>query len=379
MKLSLHNFFLTTVTCATFSLAPVVFGAESKPAINLPKSASIRGAIYIPANAYNAPQMWKNFSLAETRRDMGYAREIHLNALRSWASYEYWQLHPKRFQSEFNQFLGAAHAAGIRILISLFEEDGVPPTPHNMWTTNPATAFDIQSPGFAIASSKDRKQWEKPRSFINWFMAHYRNDDRLLAIEVMNEPNGAEVPFAKSMFKTAKSMQGSVALTIGSDSIVHAKTYIPLGLDVMEFHYNFPTSCRQFSDAIKHAIKVGHQYHLPVWLTEWQRLRPGGNGWGRKKISNAARFPDYASLASIVHQYPIGNFFWSLMIKRAYLPPQRKQGTVNGLFWPDGSVWTLRDARAIANDPNLKLPEKHSLPPGYLSYLDKTPNVVKHH
>ncbi len=35
------------------------------------------------------------------------------------------------------------------------------------------------------------------------------------------------------------------------------------------------------------------------------------------------------------------------MIKRAYLPAQRTKGTINGLFWPDSSVWCLPDTRAI--------------------------------
>jgi hypothetical protein len=345
---------------------------QDAPAVDRHEPAApIRGAIYLPAEAFNAPQMWKNFSLAETRRDFEYAREIHLNALRIWASYEYWKMEPERFQTDLDQLLATAHGADIRVLISLYEEDGVPPTPENMWTTNPATAFDIQSPGLDVTSSNDKKLWEKPRSFVKWFMEHYRNDNRLLAIEVMNEPNGPTVPFAKSMFKTAKSLQGTVPLTVGSDSVEHAEAYIPLGLNVIEFHHNFPSKRGQFEASITNALAVGRKFNLPVWLTEWQRLRPGGSGWGKDKIPEAETLPDYASLAPIAHKYAIGNFFWSLMVKRAYLPAQRAQGTVNGLFWPDGSVWSLTDARAIAEDPLLKLVEKNIMPSDFLDYLKK--------
>jgi hypothetical protein len=363
---------LPAFTCLFLSLSACC-GADSQPAIQTEPASSIRGAVYVPAGAFNAPQMWKHFSLAETRRDFGYAREIHLNALRLWASYEYWQMEPERFQTSLDQLLGAAHDSGIRILISLFEEDGVPPTPQNIWTTNPATAFDIQSPGPDITLSKDRKRWEKPRAFVKWFLEHYRNDDRLLAIEVMNEPgnNPSVMPFAKSMFRTAKSLQGAVPLTVGSSSVEKAEEFIPLGLDIIEFHANFPQTRGQFAAAITNALAVGHKYHRPVWLTEWQRLRPGGNGWGKKRISETETRPDYASLAPIVHKYPIGNFFWSLMVKRAYLPPQRAQGTINGLFWPDGSVWSLADARAIANAPSLQLTQNKTIPPGFLAYLKK--------
>lgn len=347
-------------------------------AASLEPAASIRGAIYVPAEAYNAPQMWKNFSLAETRRDFDYARKINLNALRIWASYEYWQMEPEHFKTSLDQLLAAARDSGIKILISLFENCGVPPTPENMWTTNPAKAFAINSPDKDIASPAHQERWEQPRDFVKWFMENYRNDTRLLAIEVMNEPeanhggNKPTMPFAKSMFETAKSLQGTVALTVGTVTVEQAEEFIPMGLDVIEFHDNFPRTSEQFEAAIKHALAMSRENNLPVWLTEWQRLRPSGSGWGNEKLPKAETLPDYASLAPMVHKYPIGNFFWSLMIKRAYLPPQRNKGTINGLFWPDGSVWSLPDACAIANDPSLKLTEKKTIPTGFLDYLGRS-------
>jgi hypothetical protein len=360
-----HSFLRTLVAlpvAISLWLAPHTGWSQVVPTVPDKQSPAIRGAVYLPAEAFNAPQMWKNFSLAETRRDFGYAQEIHLNALRIWASYEYWQMEPEHYKASFDQLLDEAQAHRIRILISLFENDGVAPTPENMWTTDPGKAFDVCSPALDIVSPAHKESWEKPREYLKWFMQSYRNDHRLLAIEVMNEPDRNTAPFAKSMLQTAKSMEGSVPLTIGSDSIESALDYIPLGLDIIEFHVNFPPSREYFESEITNAIAVGNQNHQPVWLTEWQRLRPDGSGWSKTKIPRAETLPDYASLAPIIHQYQIGNFFWSLMLKRAYLPPQRAQGTVNGLFLTNGSVWSLRDARAIADDPSLKIPERTILP-----------------
>lgn len=52
------------------------------------------------------------------------------------------------------------------------------------------------------------------------------------------------------------------------------------------------------------------------------------------------------------------------MVKRAYLRGQCLNGTVNGLFRPDGSVTSLKDAQAIVNNPKLKLKEK-PFPPDF--------------
>ena len=363
-----RNALIVTAVAATLLLC---LSQPLHGAVRTDLPASIRGAIYVPSNAYNAPQMWKRFSLAETRRDFGYAHEIHLNALRIWASYEYWKMAPAGFQKKFDQLLDSAHRSGIRILVSLFENDGVPPTQENMWTTDPRKAFAIQSPGKEVATG-DRKGWEAPRSFVTWFMKRYGNDDRVLAIEVMNEPNNGNggkpgtVPFAQSMFTTAKSMQGTVPLTIGSARIPVAEQFIPLGLNVIEFHDNFPSSPQELAAAIQSAMAAGKKAGLPVWLTEWQRVRAGGSGWGKQNISAKEATSAYASLAPTVYAYPVGSFFWSLMVKRAYLKGQREKGTVNGLFWPDGSVTSVKDAQAISGDRTLHLREK-SVPADFSS------------
>jgi hypothetical protein len=342
--------------------AALIFSGAAQAQTPSAPAPLVRGAIYIPFEAYNAPQMWKDFDAKEVDRDLGYAQSLNLNALRSWASYEYWKQDPKKFEANFDQYLAIAKRHGIRILVSLFENDGVQPTAENMWTTDPRKAFAIQSPGEAIATGPERG-WEGPREFVTWFMKKYGNDDRLIAIEVMNEPRrpGGHDPasrdFAKSMLATAKALHGSVPLTMGTQAIREVDDYIP-GIDIIEFHDNFPPNIQQIRGVIDNAIAAGQRTGKPVWLTEWQRVRPGGSGFGKEPIGAGERGTDYASLAPVVNGYPIGTFFWSLMVKRAYLPGQRHKGTVNGLFWPDGSVIDLAGARAIAGDPALRLREK---------------------
>jgi len=345
------------------AMAMVSAAAPLGAKVRVDDPATITGAIYIPSEAYNAPQMWKNFNAAEADRDLGYARKIDLNALRVWASYEYWKMAPDRFQANFDRFLAIAAKHHIRILISLFENDGEEPTPANMWAADPVHGVDIKSPGDAIAKGP-ASGWEAPRAFISWFMNRYRDNPNLLAIEVMNEPNPTRngkigsVPFAQSMLKTAKSLQGSVPLTIGSARIGQYATFLPFGIDILEFHQNFPKDTAQMRHDIEAAMAIGKQVGKPVWLTEWQRTRPTATGFGKETITAAERGPNYSSLAATVNGYPVATFFWSLMVKRAYLRPQRTKGTVNGLFWPDGSVVSANDARAIADDPTLMIRER---------------------
>ena len=66
----------------------------------------------------------------------------------------------------------------------------------------------------------------------------------------------------------------------------------------------------------------------------------------------------------------MGSFFWSLMVKPAYLTAQRPNGTFNGLFHEDGSVYSLEDYQAIAG-PGRTRPVTPTLPRWYLDSLEQ--------
>ncbi len=319
---------------------------------------TIRGAVYVPAKAFNAPQMWKNYSPRVTRRDMGYAKKINLNALRVWASYEYWRIDPDHFKKSFDDFLDAAEENGLGIYPSLFENCGVPPTWENMWSTDPNATYCVNSP-HKEEIGKHPERWNETAEWIKWFMDNYKDDERLLAIEVMNEPTKHMVEFAKEMLKVANKNRGTRPITIGTSGPGGAKQYIKIGMDIIQFHNNFPKDRKTSNANIEDAIRIGKELNIPVWMAEWQRLRPTGAGFrAGLKMTEEEKYSGYSTMVHDVQKYEIGTFFWSLMVKPAYLAGQRANGTINGLFWEDGAVWSLEDARAIAGDPDLQLKER---------------------
>ncbi|MCK5175906.1 MAG: cellulase family glycosylhydrolase [Planctomycetes bacterium] len=320
---------------------------------------TVHGAIYIPAKAFNAPQMWKFYDPAEARRDMGYAAKINLNSVRVWLSYEYWAIDKNSLESNFNDFLAACDEKGITVYPSLFEGCGEPRDSEGMWDTHPWTGICQKSPAPEV--NKKPKTWGKYRKYITWFMENYKDDDRVIAIEVMNEPHAESPKFARAMFLHADKLRGSQPLTIGTSGMGnYQKYYTDLNIDIIQMHDNFPKSEEQVRGNIEAAIAIAKEAGKPLWVAEWQRIRPGGAGFKAKDggIPEDEKYSNYSSMAPIVQSYEVGTYFWSLMVKPAYLGGQRKNGTINGLFFEDGSVWSLADARAIANDPTLKLPER---------------------
>jgi hypothetical protein len=305
----------------------------------------VRGAVYLPARAFNVYQMWDGYDRATIERDLGYATRVNLNALRIWLNYEFWQEDPSGHEAAFDHFLNSAASRGIRVVVGLFEAIGRQPTREYLTVDDPWDAVPVQSPGKDVITNPER--WDDPREFVEWFMEGYRDDERLLALEVMNEPGWFrwEWKFAQSMFRTMVANRGSVPLTVGSTSLANNAAYRTWGCDVLQFHYNYPNSRGIYRDFLEQGNRVEEKLGDPVWLTEWQRV--ASYDWDDPPISGDQWQPNYASLAPVIREAGLGNFFWSLMVKPAHKRNLRRLGRLNGLFHEDGAVWSLEDARAI--------------------------------
>lgn len=306
----------------------------------------VRGAIYIPARAFNIYQMWKRYDPKIVERDLGYAKRVNLNAIRVWTSYGWWNADRKGLEQSFEHLLTAAEERGIRVLVGLFDAVGAEANSETLLDRNLSTATAVSEPGDYVMEDSDH--WSGVRRYVNWFMDRYRNDDRLLAISVMNEPgwSATERRFARAMFREAAKRKGSVPLSIGATSLTNSARFVDWGADVVQFHYNFPRNREIIRQLLNDANELQDVLEKPVWLTEWQRVRRSGGGFGGD-IQGTEWQPNYATMAPVIREASVGSFFWSLMVKPAWVPAQRKHDVVNGLFHEDGAVWSLKDARAI--------------------------------
>jgi hypothetical protein len=366
-----RNFFKNTAAAGIGLSAAGSLPGSCKPVMDknsayipvTPQIEAPKGAVYIPVKAFNTWQHWKNYKEAETERDFGYARLIGLNSLRIWLSYEYWLEDPKRHEECLEHMLQTADAKGIKILIALFDSCGVESTPESRSDTRLASAVAVMSPSRAI--SNDESRWNEPEKFVQWFLERYASNKRLLAIEIMNEPYFAHkrIAMTRYLMKSANRMKGSIPFTIGSlHDLENWANFLDLGLDILQYHENFPTRLSAFEAILYKCQQAQQLWQRPFWLTEWQRYRPGGSGWGGEKLPPEELMPNLASLAGKVNQSGLGNYFWSLMLKPAYLVPQRNIGTINGLFHEDGTVYSIEDARAVSQNPALKLEERREMP-----------------
>ena len=320
------------------------------------------GANYVPARRMTSYQVWWHFDAAQVDREMGYARSIHLNALRMWLSYEFWLEDRAAAEERFDKLLELSSRNQLRILISLYSNcGGVQPTESNLKNESPETGVETISPESALVHDPGR--WQEAFAYIDWFMARYKNDSRLLAVELINEPGAGARPFARALLQRARALRGSVPLTIGCISVSDNRMYFADGLDVMQAHPNFVHNAADAVAFCKGARQAAEQVNKPFWATEWQRIRVSSLGWNPQQLPlPQERLPGYAAFCTILKENNIQGFFWSLMLRPSFLKVHPRLRWFNGVFHEDGAVWSLEDARAIAGDPALKLTERHALP-----------------
>ncbi|WP_327052833.1 cellulase family glycosylhydrolase [Halomicrococcus gelatinilyticus] len=323
----------------------------------------VRGAIYVPTRAFNRYQMWHDYDPDVTERDLGYAERLNLNAIRTWMSYQYWLQDPEGHEQALEHFLDTADDYGLRVVLGLHDSIGLEPTYENLVQDDLLKGVHTFSP--ATRTMLNENLWEKPREYVRWFMRRYSDDDRLLAIELTNEPgwNRKDMRFMEEMAKTLTVYRGDVPLTVGSTSLANNTHFLEWGMDILQFHYNFANTPAQYRRMLRQANHVITKMDKPVWLSEWQRIRPGDGFFAN--LDDGSAVPDYSSLAPLIQKAGIGNFFWSLMLKPAYSAKLRRQGVINGIFHEDGSVWSRDDAKAIkamSGDASFDGPERQEYP-----------------
>ncbi|UPV73721.1 cellulase family glycosylhydrolase [Halorussus limi] len=340
----------------------------------------VRGAVYLPQKDWNAYQMWADYENATIERELGYAARLRLNSVRVFASYEYWREDGPAFFAHVEHFLSACRERGIRPIVVLFEAPPeLPPTEENCRERDPQKAFGVHSPSRPeILRPRNWKGYDRsPIHFARRWAQEYAEDDRLLATEIMNEPGDVRPrrDFVTDALGVVRRTAPEATLTMGTKDVRFARVYDrDDALDAYQFHMNLPrdrdaareyvAEQRALADDIAAEVGDGESSSpKPLWCTEWQRTLE----------EPPTRFaPNLASLAPTIREVHDagtldGDFFWSLMLRPAYLRTPREKGRVNGLFHEDGAVYSRLDAETIAGQ-SLELARRDSLPSSWRTH-----------
>ena len=252
------------------------------------------GANFVPSTAINQLEMWQadTFDPKTIDRELGWAENIGMNTMRVFLHDIPWREDADGYFKRIDRFLDICQRHHIRPLLVIF--DGV-------WLPNPKAGKQpapipglhnsgwVQSPGRAYL--EDPAKQDKLKPYVVALLTRYKNDSRILAWDLFNEPdnpnreaygsegNHSELPEAdKAKFATqllrktfawAREVKPGQPVTAGvwlGDYLEHPTDLQKLCLDesdVISFHnYDGPDTMRKQVEGL---AKLGR----PVLCTEY--------------------------------------------------------------------------------------------------------------
>ncbi|XRD90752.1 cellulase family glycosylhydrolase [Dyella nitratireducens] len=254
------------------------------------------GSNYIPSDAINELEMWQASSFDPSRIDeeLGWAQGLGMNTMRVFLHNLLWEQDPKGFKQRIDTFLKIAARHHIKPILVLFDScwdpDPVlgrqhPPIPgvHNSgW---------VQAPGAKVLD--DPSHYPQLEAYVKDIVGSFAHDDRVLAWDVWNEPDGDPssnyatepkdkmqrvAPLLPQVFAWARSQSPQQPLTSaisneGDWSKLQSLSEIQqtqlTQSDVITFHnYDFPESFYR-------RVKQLRTYGRPVICTEYMARSAG--------------------------------------------------------------------------------------------------------
>lgn len=259
------------------------------------------GCNFNPSTAINQLEMWQadTFDVNTIDRELGWAEDLGFNSVRVYLHNLLWDQDKYGFLRRAEQFLRLADKHGIGVMFvpldgvwdpepKLGKQRAPRPHVHNSgW---------LQAPGAEILGDEERQGKLKP--YIYGFIYHFRDDQRIHAWDVFNEPdnsntnaygpNGANTELTnkaemstkllRKVFLWAREANPSQPLTAGvwrgpwpeHDKLSPIEKLMLEESDVISFH-NYGGL-----DHVKQRVRQLRRYNRPILCTEYM-ARPQGS------------------------------------------------------------------------------------------------------
>lgn len=255
------------------------------------------GCNFSPSTAMNQLEMWQadTFDTATIDRELGWAKSIGFNSVRVYLHDLLWRQDAEGFLRRMDKFLQIADKHDINVMFVIFDSvwdpypklgKQQPPTPHLH------NARWVQSPGAEILKNASKHE-EELRKYVVGVVSRFRNDPRVVAWDVWNEPDNTNaiaygkqepknkaalvLPLLKKTFDWAREARPTQPLTSGvwigawgdPDRLDPIARVQLSRSDIISFH-NYGNL-----DSLKASVQSLRQYNRPLLCTEYMSR---GNG-----------------------------------------------------------------------------------------------------
>ena len=321
------------------------------------------GCNYVPSTAINSTEQWQmeTFDPNTIDRELGWAADLGLTGVRINLQYLVHEADPAGHLDRLDQFFTIAARHGIAVMPVLFDDcafsgkqpylgvqdEPVPGVHNSGWTP---------SPGHAIVA--DPSRWAGPERYVREVVGAFRDDDRVLAWDLYNEPGNhgmleTSAGLLRACFGWARAVAPSQPLTAGLWFSVAPATALSEADAALQ---RLSATCCALSDVISFHNYEGlaplqamvgalQAHNRPLLCTEWLR---------RSEFLPEPRPTTALSLMEThlpyFHAEQISCFSWGLVNGRqqTHFPWHSRPGT------PPPAVWfhDLLDANGKPHRPD---------------------------
>jgi hypothetical protein len=348
-----HSRLIISALCVVFIYG--LSAAEDQPIVKTwPKEKAwqwynthpwINGCNYLPSYAGNSTEFWQadTFDPRVIDRELTLAAGLGYNSVRVLMQYMVWENNPESYKARFAAFLELARKHGISVMPQFFDDCAFGLQPDKWKRENPylgkqddpipGVFFPNWAPSPGHSRVTDISAWPRLKKYMLDFMGTFKDDKRILAWDLYNEPSGGNmggktIPLLKEVFLWAREIDASQPVTSGlwnGDNAINS--IILKNSDIITFH-QYPTPD---PDRFKETGR-------PVICTEWM-IRTGPN------IHNDI----FAKTLPGLKEKKIGSYSWGLVNGRsqAQFPWGSQPGT------PEPKIWftdIFRDIQGTAYD-----------------------------
>jgi hypothetical protein len=291
----------------------------------------IKGFNYVPSNARNDIEFWRDYDPALIEREMGYASRLGLNCARPFLAYTVYKADPERLIKNVKHFVETAFKYGIKMIPVVWDSCGSEKEPlitadSNEWFGNPGVMY--LGPQFR----------EEQCRYCDALIHALKDEPGLLMWDVHNEPwmtsyyfnyqNEEKERHINEILEFVKYFIGyfrqhdSHPITVGVEDLQRLD-YVGELCDVLSFHVYGPTK-KSMGKVYDKAIAFSKRLSKPVFCSE---------------TGCPARANPYDLSIEIAREKDVGFILWELMIGKSFWADR------HGIVYPDG---TIRDPAIVA-------------------------------
>lgn len=157
------------------------------------------GSNFIPSTADNELEMWQaaTYDPVTIDRELQFAQDIGFSIVRVFLHNLLWSQDQKGFLSRIDDFLRMADSHQIRVMFVLFDSywlaypklgaqpEPIPGVHNSQW---------VQAPGADYIYGNNGEDFATLQDYVKGVVSYYRDDSRVLAWDIWNEPNNSEYP-----------------------------------------------------------------------------------------------------------------------------------------------------------------------------------------